>query len=138
MSKYRVTVAGVITKDNHVLLGKKPKDVGPYPNTWIIPGGGINFGEETVEEALHREIREEAGITIKNIKPLIFMTDNEPNKHGEMTYLVHLVYTADYDSGDIRAGDDVSYLEWIPIKKIPSLTVARPSITTFKKLGWIK
>ncbi len=137
MSKYRVTVVAVITKGDHVLLGKKPKDVGPYANTWIIPGGGINFGEETVEEALHREIREEAGITIKNIKPLIFMTDNEPNKHGEMTYFVHLVYTADYDSGEIHADDDVAYLEWVPIKKIPSLTVARPSITTFKKLGWL-
>jgi len=138
MNKYRVTVVGVIIKEDTVLLGKKPKNVGPYPNTWIIPGGGIDFEKETVEEALVREIREEAGITIKNIKPLTFMSDNEPDKHGVMTYFVHLVYTADYDSGEIQAGDDVTYLEWVPIKKIPTLTIARPSIVTFKKLGWIK
>lgn len=138
MKNYRITAAAVIIKGDHVLLGKKPKDVGPYANTWIIPGGGINFEKETVEEALVREIHEEAGITIKNIKPLAFITDNEPNKHGVMTYFVHLVYTADYDSGEIRAGDDVAYLEWVPIKTIPTLTVARPSLITFKKLGWIK
>lgn len=138
MNKYRITVVAVVTKGGHVLLGKKPKDIGPYPNTWIIPGGGINFGEETVEEALRREIKEEAGIMIQNIHPLIFMTDNEPNKHGEMTYFVHLVYTAEYKSGNVRAADDVSHLEWIPITQIPSLTVARPSIKTFQKLGWLK
>lgn len=138
MKKYRITAAAVITKGNLVLLGRKPKDVGPYPNTWIIPGGGINFGDETVEEALVREIREETGIIVKNIKPLTFITDDEPDKHGVMTYFTHLVYTAEYESGDIHAADDVAYLEWVPVEKIQSLTVARPSVITFKKLGWIK
>lgn len=136
--KYRITVVGIIKKGNKILLGRKPKDIGPYPNTWVIPGGGINFGEETVEDALRREIKEEAGIQIKNIKPLIFMTDNEPDKHGIMTYFTHLVYMADYASGIAKAGDDVVRIEWIPIKEIPKLTVARPSIITFKKLGWLK
>lgn len=136
--KYRVTVVAVITRDNKVLLGRKPKNVGPYPNTWVIPGGGINFGEETVEEALNREIKEECGIKVQNIKPLIFMTDNEPDKHGIPTYFVHLVYTAEYASGEVKAGDDIAGLKWIPIKDIPEITVARPSVTTFRKLGWLK
>ncbi len=137
MQTYRITATAVITKGDEVLLGKKPKDIGPYPNTWILPGGGIDFDNETAEEALIREINEETGLNVKNIKPHIFITDKEPNKKGVETYYVHLVYLAEYDSGEIKAGDDVEYLEWIPIKQIPSLTVARPSITTFKKLGWI-
>ncbi len=137
MIKSRITAVGVITKDDLVLLGKKPKDIGPYPNTWIIPGGGVDLAKETVTEALVREIREEAGIEIQNVQPLLFMTDQEPDKRGEMTYYIHLVYTAQYASGTLRAGDDVMTLEWIPIKKIPELTVARPSVTTFRKLGWL-
>lgn len=135
---YRVTVVAVITKGNKVLLGRKPKDVGPYPNTWIIPGGGVKLGEETAEEALVREIHEETGLEIKTIKPLIFIPDNEPNKKGIMTYFIHLVYTAEYASGVAMAGDDVTELKWFPIKDIPKITVARPSITTFRTLGWLK
>ncbi len=135
---YRITVTAVITKGDKVLLGRKPKDVGPYPNTWVIPGGGINLGEETSEDALIREIHEETGIEIKNIKPLLFVTDHEPNKKGVMTYYIHLVYKAEYMSGEVNAQDDVAHLEWIPIKDIPKITIARPSITTFKKLGWLK
>lgn len=134
---YRVTVVAVITKGDKVLLGRKPKNVGPYPNTWIVPGGGINLGEETAEEALIREIHEEAGIEIKNIKPLLFISNNEPNKKRIMTYFIHLVYTAEYASGEVKAQDDVAELKWIPIKDIPKITVARPSITTFKTLGWL-
>lgn len=135
--KYRVTVVAVITNGTDVLLGRKPKDVGPYPNTWVIPGGGINLGEETTEEALIREVHEETGLEIQDIKPLLFSTDTEPDKHGVPTYYIHLVYTATYKSGEIKAQDDVASLSWIPIKDLPTLTVARPSITTFKALGWL-
>lgn len=135
--KYRVTVVAVITKGTDVLLGRKPKDVGPYPNTWVIPGGGLNLGEETTEEALIREVHEETGLEIQDIKPLVFITDTEPDKHGVPTYFIHLVYTATYMSGEINAQDDVASLSWIPIKDLPTLTVARPSITTFKALGWL-
>lgn len=134
---HRITVVGVITKDNTVLLGRKPKDVGPYPNTWIIPGGGVNFGEETAEEALMREIREEANIEIENIHPLIFIPDVEPNKYGEPTYYVHLVYTASYKSGEVKAQDDVASLAWVSTHDIPKLIIARPSVITFEKLGWL-
>ena len=137
MQPYRITATAVITKGDEVLLGKKPKDVGPYPNTWILPGGGIDFVTETAEEALIREIDEETGLKVKNITPHVFITDKEPNKHGVMTYFVHLVYLAEYDSGELKAGDDVNYLEWMPIKQLSKEIVARPSIITFKKLGWL-
>lgn len=137
MQPYRITATAVIIKGDEVLLGKKPKDVGPYPNTWILPGGGIDFVTETAEEALIREIDEETGVKVKNITPHVFITDNEPNKLGVMTYFVHLVYLAEYDSGELNAGDDVNYLEWMPIKQLPKEKVARPSVITFKKLGWM-
>ena len=39
----RVVVSAVIEKGSAVLLGRKPKDFGPYPNTWHLPGGGLNL-----------------------------------------------------------------------------------------------
>ena len=39
--------------------------------TWIIPGGGVDFGE-SLEEAVKREIKEELGVEIKIIKFIKF------------------------------------------------------------------
>ncbi|HSX08713.1 MAG TPA: hypothetical protein VLF93_01000 [Candidatus Saccharimonadales bacterium] len=36
--KARVIVTTLIEKEGKILLGKKLKDVGPYPNTWHLPG----------------------------------------------------------------------------------------------------
>ena len=39
--KNRLIVAALIRNGSKILLGKKPKGKGPSPDTWHIPGGGI-------------------------------------------------------------------------------------------------
>lgn len=97
--KSRVIVSAIIEKDGKILLGQKPQNVGPYPNTWHLPGGGASLGEESLEEALQREIKEEVGITVKDITRIGFDEDYERDKHGEMTHYIFLVYEAQYASG---------------------------------------
>ncbi len=53
--KTRVIVSAVIEKDQDLLFGKKKKDIGPYPNTWHLIGGGVNEGE-SLTDAIKREI----------------------------------------------------------------------------------
>ena len=52
-------------KDAKCLLLEKRSDNG----MWCVPGGSIELGE-SLEQALIREVKEEAGYTIKNIKPI--------------------------------------------------------------------
>lgn len=137
LMKSRVIVVGLVEKEDKVLLGKKAENVGPYPNTWHIPGGGINLGEETIEEALRRELREEAGIEIKDIEPLGFDEDCEPDKHGEMMHYIFLDFKAQYASGEIEAGDDIHHLKWVEKSELKNLTLNKPSIKFLKKLKYI-
>lgn len=135
--KSRVIVVGLIEKDGKILLGKKPENIGPYPNTWHIPGGGVNLGEETIEDALRRELREEAGIEIDNIEPLGFDEDREPNKHGEMMHYIFLDFKAQYASGEVKAGDDIHHLQWIEKSELKNLNLNKPTLKLLRKLNYI-
>ncbi len=135
--KSRVIVAAVIEKEDKVLLGKRTENVGPYPNTWHLPGGGVKLGEESLKEALAREIKEEVGIEVNEIQEISFDEDYEPDKNGEMTHYTFLIYKVKYAKGTEKAGDDLRELKWFTKKDLQAISLARPSIKLFKKLGWI-
>lgn len=132
----RVIVCALIQKGEHILLGQKPTGKGPYPNTWHIPGGGIYLGKENCEEAILREIKEETGLTIKNLKKIAWDTDIEPNKHNVPTYYIFLQYSCDYKNGKINSGDDIEHLEWVKKTNLGKYNLNTPTKKLFKKLGY--
>jgi len=132
-----VIVSAIIEKDGKLLLGRKPKDVGPYPNTWHLPGGAMKLGEESITDELKREVNEETGIEITDIEHVSFDEDYESNKHGEMTHYIFLVFKAKHESGDLNASDDITELKWIDRSALKDIELPRPSVKLFKKLRYI-
>ncbi len=61
-------VVGVIYKKGRILIDRR-KPEGLLGGLWEFPGGKQESGE-SLEEALHREVREEIGITIRVDRPL--------------------------------------------------------------------
>ena len=57
-------IAGALlfSNDGRVLIGKNVKG-GVYEDLWVVPGGGIDEGEE-VKDALQRELFEEIGCPV--------------------------------------------------------------------------
>lgn len=49
-----------------------------------------------MKDGIAREILEEAGIEVEILEPISFDEDFEPNKHGEMTHYIFLVFRARY------------------------------------------
>ncbi|HII38913.1 TPA: NUDIX domain-containing protein [Candidatus Micrarchaeota archaeon] len=135
--KTRIVVTAVIKKGNLLLFGRKPVGVEPYPNTLHLLGGGIKQESESTEEDLRREIREEAGIEVRNLHKIGFDEDYEPDKHGETTHYLFLQYETDYERGEPKAGDDITALEWHDKRELPTLALNRPSKKMFKKMGWL-
>lgn len=135
--KSRLIVAVIVKKGEKYLLGRKPNNQGPYPNTWHLLGGGVNLDQEKLEEAVAREIREESGIEVKDIQRVSFDEDYEPDKHGEMTHYVFLVYQADYKSGRAKAEDDIKEIKWFTALELKNIPLTRPSVKLFKELQLI-
>ena len=131
----RVVVVAVIEKDGKILLGRKPKDKGPYPNTWHLLGGGVHLDEETLEDAVKREVKEETGLTIASLQRTQFDEDYEPNKHGELTHYVWFVFRVTPTSLEATASDDLEKLKWFSKKDLRKIELNRPTIKLFKEIG---
>ena len=72
----RVRVAGILIKNNKILLIEHKKNDKKY---WLIPGGGVDWGESTAE-ALIREYKEETNLDVIVEKFLFLSETIAPDK----------------------------------------------------------
>jgi len=135
--KSRIVTGVLIEKNGAYLFGRKNPNIGPYPNTWVMIGGGIRLESESIEQGLRREVKEECNIEIIEINKLSFDEDQEPDKDGIMTHYIFLVFTAKYSSGNIKPGDDIVELKWINKKDFSQYPLPRPTVKLFKEIGWL-
>ena len=91
-----------IRKDDKLLMAKHS-----YHDTikFALIAGFVEPGE-SIEEAVHREVLEEVGVKIKNLKYMKSQSWPFPNS-------LMLGFTAEYDSGDIKVdGDEIVKAKW--------------------------
>ncbi|MBI2850401.1 MAG: NUDIX hydrolase [Chloroflexi bacterium] len=86
----KVCAAGILFRDNKVLLGKRCSDRDFYPDTWDLPGGHCK-DNETPEETLLRELKEELGITITEFNYVALLHEPKVSLYGEYYYHIYLV-----------------------------------------------
>ena len=95
---------------------KKKKDVNK--EKWIGVGGHFEEGESP-EDCLIREVREETGLTLTEWQYrgiVTFVSDEAPTEY------MHL-FTAAGFAGQMKETCDEGTLEWVPIEKIPTLSL---------------
>lgn len=102
----RVGVAVIIIKDDTVLIGHRITSHGA--GTWQFPGGHLEFGE-SLEECAIREVQEETGLAIINIKQAAFTNDIFET---EQKHYVTLFMMANYVSGEPKVMEPEKCSEW--------------------------
>ncbi len=114
----------VILADNlgRILLTKRKFE--PGKDLWDLPGGFIDLNE-TAEMSVQREMREELGIEVKNIRYLCSGPDRYEFK-GVNYHTLGFVFTADIASGALSARDDVSTFQFFANDEIPWDALAFP------------
>ena len=106
-----VGVAVIVIKDGKILLGKRKTSHGT--GTWHFPGGHLEFNE-TIEACAQREVFEETGVKIKNIR--LGPYTNDIFKKEQKHYLT-LFAVSEYDSGEPEPKepekcDDWKWFDW--------------------------
>ncbi len=101
-----IGVAAIVIKDNRVLLGKRKGAHGT--GTWAFPGGHLELNE-SIANCAEREVFEETGLRIKNLRYGPYTNDifTAENQH-----YVTLFVIADYDSGQPEVKEPHKCEKW--------------------------
>lgn len=101
-----------------VLLIKRKYE--PFKNAWALPGGFVNV-DESLEQAVQRELTEETGIKVNYLEQLY--TFGEPLRDPRYR-VVSVAYFALVKSNKykkLKASSDAESAQWFSIKKLPNL-----------------
>ena len=118
----------LIKKADHLLMARSPTFL---PGAYGLIAGFVEVGE-SIEEAVHREVKEEVGIKIKNLS--YFGSQPWPFPDSLM-----IAFTADYCSGDILINaDEIEEAGWYRYDNLPgrpstSISIASELIDSFIK-----
>ena len=108
----------------------------PRQGTLDLPGGFVDMGE-TVEEGMHREIKEETGLNVDYIEylfssPNVYLYSGMGVHTLDMDFLVRLP-----SQMEVHAADDAAECLWIPLSEVNpadfGLTSIRNAVIRFLK-----
>ncbi len=105
---FYVVQKAFIKNGNDILVLNDPKEGLDYP------GGKIQKNEDSIVDALKREVLEETGISIDIKKPFFTAIDKYPEDHkhaGKLFYIVF--YECEFVSGEVSLSSEHNNFSWV-------------------------
>ncbi len=112
-----VTLECFIKKGSKYLMLHRHSKKKIMPDVWMAPGGHREFNEGLFEAA-RREVMEETGLNIKNLK--LKAVGNAYLKDLDQEFYFFMV-TADYSSGDLKQKIDDGEFVWLTKNEVLTL-----------------
>lgn len=126
-SKKAIEVAvGVIVRGEHIFLTKRAEHL-HQGGKWEFPGGKRE-ANETMPEALARELQEEVGISIASPSPLLEIRHNYPDKSVFLDVYVVDDFTGEPTPQEGQVGD------WVERKKLAEMDFPEANKVIIEKL----
>lgn len=136
MSRHpRVGIGVFVWRDGKFLMGRRLGSHGAA--TWCLPGGHLDFGESW-EDCAKREVLEETGLVVNNLRFLTATNDifSEDDRHYATIWM-----ESDWQSGEpaILEPEKMTDWQWFTFQELPAplfepawrnLRAARPDLFT--------
>lgn len=121
--------AVLVMHEGKILLGRRNKV--NANNKWVLPGGGIDWGE-TSEEAAKREALEETGLEVE-LEELVCVKEIIAT-HADYHSIVFF-YKAKPKKPEIKVSDDLSEAKFFTIQEIKALDYVQSVEDVLKEAG---
>ena len=122
MQTIKVSVDAVVfgyTSGEGLSLLLIKRGISPFKDSWALPGGLVK-DDETLEEAVTRELTEETGVSINYLEQLYTFgnLDRDPRNRAISVAYYGLVKQGSFR---IKAATDAKEVAWFNVKKLPKL-----------------
>ena len=115
-----VTVNAIVVKNTQILLGKRGTLNGKpilESGKWGLLGGFFNR-DEKLTQAVIREVMEESGWEINDLK--LFRINDNPNHPLEDRQNVDFIFISDAVKQTGSSDEEVYHLQWFDLDKLPA------------------
>ncbi len=126
MKRVHVAVGVIINDEQKILLAKRHSHL-HQGGKWEFPGGKVE-NNETVTQALIRELKEEVNLDVYSSISFLEIAHNYPDKHVLLD--IHLV--KDFDG--IGEGLENQEIKWVELSALSQYEFPEANIPIIKKL----
>lgn len=144
---HRIVSTAIIYKRGKFLITKRSSDKKIWPGRWTVPGGGleiddyVNLAPTTkshiwyyaLANSLKREVKEEVGIEMGEIKYLLDLAFIRPDNIPVIT----LSFYAPYKSGVVKLDDESIDFAWVKATELAKYDLIEGIETEIKKVDAI-
>ena len=92
----------------------------PFKNAWAIPGGFI-LPDETLEEAVRRELREETGIEVNYLEQLYTFGAPQRDPRQRVISIAYVALVKSSQFQQLKASTDAENAQWYNFRELPPL-----------------
>lgn len=119
-------VAVVTTeREPRVLLIQRGNE--PFKGHWAFPGGFMNM-DETTEQCAIRELEEETGLKVSEVKQVGAYSKVERDPRGRTITVAYIARIASAE--EVRGQDDAARAGWFALNDLPPLAFDHEEIMT--------
>lgn len=127
---FKVVITAIVAKDGRYLILKRSPNEKKFPSRWTVPGGKLttedyihlkkdtpDYWYNVLERTLRREVSEEAGIEIKNIRYVTSLADAREDDDPSLV----ISCLAEWASGDARLDQSMVRYRWVTLGEAKSV-----------------
>lgn len=137
---HKEVVIWIMNKQGEILLQKRAITKKHNPDKWGLTAGHVDAGED-VKNAAKREILEEIGVNIEDLKSICITKDEEKHLNCNQynnCFVYHFFVIVDYDVNDYKIQEEeLSKVEYITLENLDNIVKNKDDNYTFSKRDYM-